>query len=84
MLMVCFRVLIIVLWRRIVANPLVKKDFCKLDVYRFDVDHLVDDLYDITISNSISWDMMSLKVTRGELVGLADFINRIVNTNDQA
>ena len=66
------------------ANPLVKKDFCKLDVYRFDVDHLVDDLYDITISNSISWDMMSLKVTRGELVGLADFINRIVNTNDQA
>lgn len=66
------------------SNPLVKKDFCKLDVYRFDLDHLVDDLYDVTISNSISWDIMSLKVTRGELVSLADFINRMINTNDQA
>ena len=65
-------------------NPLIQKDFCKLDVYRFDVDHLVDDLYDVNISNAISWDMMNLKVTKSELVGLADFINRMVNTNDQA
>lgn len=65
------------------TNPLIQKDFCKLDVYRFDIDHLVDDLYDVNISNAISWDMMNLKVTKSELVGLANFINRMVNTNDQ-
>lgn len=64
-------------------DPLIQKDFCKLDVYRFDIDHLVDDLYDVNISNAISWDMMNLKVTKSELKGLADFINRMVNTNDQ-
>lgn len=64
-------------------DPLIQKDFCKLDVYRFDIDHLMDDLYDVNISNAISWDMMNLKVTKSELVGLANFINRMVNTNDQ-
>ena len=64
-------------------NPLIQKDFCKLDVYRFDIDHLVDDLYDVNISNAISWDMINLKVTKSELVGLANFINKMVNTNDQ-
>ena len=59
-------------------KPLINKDFCKLDVYRFDLEHISDDLYDVTISNSISWDIMNLKVTKSELVGLADFINKMV------
>ena len=64
------------------TNPILNKDFCKLDVYRFDLEHITDDLYDVSISNSISWDIMNLKVTKSELVGLADFINKMVE-NDQ-
>lgn len=60
------------------TNPLIQKDFCKLDVYRFDIEHISDDLYDLNINNAISWDMINLKVTKSELVGLADFINRMV------
>ncbi len=63
-------------------NPLIQKDFCKLDVYRFDLEHIVDDLYDVNISNSISWDIMNLKVTKSELVGLADFINKMMENNN--
>lgn len=60
------------------SNPLIQKDFCKLDVYRFDIEHISDDLYDLNINNAISWDMINLKVTKSELVGLADFINKMV------
>jgi hypothetical protein len=60
------------------TNPLIQKDFCKLDVYRFDIEHISDDLYDLNINNAISWDMINLKVTKSELVGLADFINKMV------
>lgn len=61
------------------ADSIIKKDFHKLDVYRFDVEHLVDDLYQVSISNTISWDIITLNfVTKNELVGLADFINNMV------
>ena len=60
------------------TKPLLKKDFCKLDVYRFDIEHISDDLYDLNINNAISWDMINLKVTKSELVGLSDFINKMV------
>jgi len=61
------------------SSPLIKKDFHKLDVYRFDVEHLVDDLYQVTISNTISWDITTFNfVTKNELMGLADFINNMV------
>jgi len=60
------------------SSPLIKKDFHKLDVYRFDLEHLVDDLYEVSISNSISWDIMTLKATKEELKGLADFIKNMI------
>ena len=63
-------------------NPLIQKDFCKLDVYRFDLEHISDDLYDLNINNAISWDIMNLKVTKSELVGLADFINKMVESKE--
>jgi len=59
-------------------NPLIKKDFHKLDVYRFDIEHISDDLYRVDLSDSISWDILSLNFTRNELMGLADFINNMV------
>jgi len=64
------------------TNPLIQKDFCKLDIYRFDLEHISDDLYDVSISNSISWDIMNLKVTKSELMGLADFINRMMESKE--
>lgn len=56
------------------SDPLIQKDFYKLDVYRFDVEYVVKDWYDITVNNSISWDYMTVRATKKELKGLADFI----------
>lgn len=63
-------------------NPLIQKDFCKLDVYRFDVEHISGDVYNVSVSNSISWDIMNMVVTKSELVGLSDFINRMVESKE--
>lgn len=57
------------------------KDFYKLDVYRFDVECILDDWYDITVNNSISWDYVNIKVTKKELKGLADFILKYLENN---
>jgi hypothetical protein len=64
-------------------KPLITKDSHKLDVYRFDVEHINDDLYEVSINNTISWDIMNLKVTKEELLGLADFINRMTGMNNE-
>lgn len=64
-------------------KPLINKDFCKLDVYRFDVEHIVGDLYEVSVSNSISWDIMTLKATKDELLGLADFINIMMESKNE-
>jgi len=62
-------------------SPLIKYDFHKLDVYRFDIQHDKNNLYHVDLTNSISWDSMSLKATREELKGLADFINKYLEQN---
>ena len=60
------------------SDPILKKDFYKLDVYRFDDECVLDDWYDVGISNTItiSWDIFTLKGKKEELLGLADFIKR--------
>jgi hypothetical protein len=61
------------------SNPLIQKDFYKMDVYRFDVEHVLDDYwYDVTINNSISWDYMNIRASKEELKGLADFIYKTI------
>lgn len=55
-------------------SQLVTKDFYKADVYRFDVEAISDNLVKFDVSNSISWDIISLKMTKDELRGLGDFI----------
>jgi hypothetical protein len=62
-------------------TPLIKCDFHKLDVYRFDIQHDKNNLYHVDLTNSISWDSMSLQATREELKGLADFINNYLENN---
>lgn len=56
------------------SDPLIQKDFYKLDVYRFDVEYVVKDWYDITVNNRMNWDYMTVRATKKELKGLADFI----------
>ena len=57
------------------------KDFYKLDVIRLDIEKLADNIYNVNVNNSISWDNMNLNVTREELKGLADFINRYLEND---
>lgn len=53
------------------------------DIYRVSLG-LNKALYEIEFSNVISWELMSLKITKDELRGLADFINKYLeNNNDQ-
>lgn len=63
------------------ADPIIKKDFYKLDVHRFDVEYVVNDWYDVTLNNSISWDYMTVRATKKELKGLADFIYKYLEND---
>ena len=54
---------------------MVIKDFYKSDIYRFDIESKSGNVFDVDISNVISWDIIRLKMTKEDLVGLADFIN---------
>jgi hypothetical protein len=55
-------------------SQLVTKDFYKSDIYRFDAEVISENLVKFDVSNSISWDIMSLKMTKDELRGLGNFI----------
>jgi hypothetical protein len=55
-------------------SQLVTKDFYKADIYRFDAEVISENLVKFDVSNSISWDIMSLKMTKDELRGLGNFI----------
>lgn len=63
------------------SDPLIKKDFYKLDVYRFDVEYVVKDWYDITVNNRMNWDYITVRATKKELKGLADFLNENLENN---
>ena len=63
------------------ADRLIQKDFYKLDVCRLDVEHVLNDWYNVTINNSISWDYMTMKASKEELRGLADFILKYLENN---
>lgn len=63
------------------ADRLIQKDFYKLDVCRLDVEHVLNDWYNVTINNSISWDYMTMKASKEELRGLADFIYKYLEND---
>ncbi len=71
------------------TNSLANKDFYKADIYRFDIESSTQEVpntkyipaFDVTISNVISWDLFQLKMTKEELKGLADFINKYLENN---
>ena len=59
-------------------NNLIQKDFYKSDVYRFDLEKWIGNDYHFTISNVISWDIITAKMSKEELKGLANFINIMI------
>ena len=59
---------------------LVIKDSYKADVFTFDLERF-GSLLNLTINNSISWDWQKMKLTKEELKGLANFINKFVEEN---
>ena len=63
------------------ADRLIQKDFYKLDVCRLDVEHVLNDWYNVLINDSISWDDMTMKASKEELRGLADFIYKYLEND---
>ena len=55
-------------------NDIIQKDTHKVDIFTFDLEKF-GSIVNLTISNSISWDWMKMKLTREELKGMADFFN---------
>jgi len=55
----------------------ITKDFYKADIYRFDIE-TKDNIYQFDVSNVISWDIIRLNMTKHDLKGLADFINKFL------
>lgn len=58
---------------------LVAKDFYKADVYRFELDSK-NSVIDFTINNAISWDTLSIRLTKEELKGLINFMSHFLET----
>lgn len=55
------------------------KDSYRADVFRFDLEKQ-NNIIEMIISNSISWDSMKFRFTKDELKGLADFINKFLES----
>ena len=62
------------------------KDSYKADIFNFDMEYWKQEdpkgeLFNLTINNVISWEWQKLKLTRDEIKGLADFLNKFVENN---
>ena len=56
---------------------MILKDSHKVDVFKFDLEQN-ENTINLTINNSISWDWMKMRLTKEELKGLSDFINKFL------
>jgi hypothetical protein len=56
------------------------KDSYKADIYNFDIEHN-DNIINLIINNVISWDYIKIKLTKEEIKGLADFLNKHLENN---
>jgi hypothetical protein len=54
----------------------------KFDVYKFEIEQQSENSVVLQISNVISWELMTLKMTKKELSGLADFIHKSLENNN--
>lgn len=46
----------------------------RADIYTFDLEHQ-GDVFNLIVNNVISWDMITIKMTREEMVNLIDFLS---------
>ena len=65
---------------------IVIKDSYKADIFNFDMECWKQEdpkgeLFNLTVNNVISWEWQKLKLTRDEIVGLANFLNQFVEDN---
>jgi len=60
-------------------NDIIQKDTHKVDIFTFDLEKF-ESIVNLTINNAISWDWMKMKLTREELKGMADFLNKFLDT----
>lgn len=59
-------------------NDIVQKDTHKVDIFTFDLEKF-GSIFNLTISNSISWDWMKMKLTMEELKSLSNFLNAFLD-----
>jgi hypothetical protein len=59
-------------------NDIVQKDTHKVDIFTFDLEKF-GSIVNLTISNSISWDWMKMKLTKEELKSLSNFLNTFLD-----
>ena len=67
-------------------SSIVIKDSYKADIFNFDMElwkqeEPKGELFNLTINNVISWEWQKLKLTRDEIVGLANFLNQFIEEN---
>jgi hypothetical protein len=51
---------------------------CKVDIFKFDIEQ-TNSLYNVTITDVISWNLMQIRATKQELEALVDFINASID-----
>lgn len=54
---------------------IVIKDSYKADIFTFDLEQS-GGIINLTINNVISWDWIKMRLTKEEIKGLADFLNK--------
>jgi hypothetical protein len=59
-------------------NDIIQKDTHKADIFTFDLEKF-GSIFNLTISNSISWDWMKMKLTKEELKSLSNFLNTFLD-----
>jgi hypothetical protein len=61
-------------------SSIVTKDSYKADIFNFDLEQH-GNIINLTINNVISWDWQKMRLTKDEIRGLANFLNKFVEEN---
>ena len=62
----------------LLPNKKPKMNPCKVDIFKFDIEQ-TNSLYNVTITDVISWNLMRIRATKQELEALVDFINASID-----
>jgi hypothetical protein len=62
-------------------EPPVTTNNCKVDIFKFDIEQS-NSVFNVTISDVISWNQMQIRATKEELVSLVAFINGFIQEKE--